>query len=58
MFSQHAQEIHIPHIGIDHVAERLKNWNPDIDPAKVKLLRVQRVTWNNGALGCPMPDKY
>lgn len=39
------------------IVERLHKWDPEIDPAKLKLISCQHVTWNNGSLGCPMPGK-
>lgn len=52
-----AEEAHILFVDIQLIGERLKKWDPEIDPAKLKLVSRQPVTWNNGALGCPMPDK-
>ena len=37
------------------VYERIANWNPRIDPAKIKTLSCQYLIWNDGSLGCPMP---
>lgn len=38
---------------IDH----LKHWDPTIDESKITVLSSERVTWNDGSLGCPMPGR-
>jgi hypothetical protein len=50
-----AEEIRIQQMDPLFIAERLKKWDPDIDPTKVKLLSFQPVTWNDGSLGCALP---
>ncbi len=52
-----AEEIHIQQMDPLFIAERLKKWDPEIDPSKVKLLSFQPVTWNDGSLGCPIEGK-
>jgi hypothetical protein len=49
-----AEEIQIQQIVPSLIAERLQKWDPNLDSAKIKLLSIQPVTWNNGALGCPI----
>lgn len=28
-----------------------------VDPADIEVLRAERVTWSDGSLGCPAPDR-
>lgn len=40
------------------LVERLRLWDPNLDPNNLKFLREEHVTWNDGSLGCPVPGKY
>jgi hypothetical protein len=40
------------------IEHRLHHWNPEIDIAKLQLIEMRPVTWNNSSLGCPMPGMY
>lgn len=52
-----AQEIAEIKLPSPILIEHLQKWNSEIDPQKLQMISMQRVTWNNGSLGCPMPGK-
>jgi hypothetical protein len=54
--SVHAQAHYVQQQPID-LYDRLHRWNPHIDPAKIKVISIQAVIWNDGSLGCPIEEK-
>ena len=46
------------HIELEILSNRLKNWDPEIDTSKLKVLSMRPITWKSGSLGCEIPGKY
>lgn len=46
------------HQELEILRSRLKNWDPEMDTSQLKIVALQKITWNNGSLGCAIPGKY